>query len=67
MNQELAEAKQGIEALEKQTSELKDKLKKKEQESKAEIDEICKELTQLKENLKRNEEEFKVCMKKKES
>jgi len=59
VNQELAEAKQGIEALEKQTSELKDKLKKKEQESKAEIDEICKELTQLKENLKRNEEEFK--------
>jgi hypothetical protein len=29
VNQEFAEAKQGIEALEKQTSELKDKLKKK--------------------------------------
>lgn len=58
-NQELAEAEQRTEALEKQISDLQDKLEKKERGSKAKIDAMCKELTQLKENLERNEEKLK--------
>ncbi|WP_375604427.1 hypothetical protein NOX90_02665 [Wolbachia endosymbiont of Anurida maritima] len=56
MNQELTEAEQRIEALEKQTSELKDKLEKKERGFEVEINAMCKE---FKENLERKEEEFK--------
>ncbi|WP_341816653.1 hypothetical protein [Wolbachia endosymbiont (group A) of Agelastica alni] len=59
VNKKFAEAKQRIEELEKQTSDLQGKLEKKEREFKAKIDAMCKKLTQLEENLKRNEEEFK--------